>query len=946
MLKKFAIFIVLLIVFLPTAYASYGGYSEMQEYLCQIGITYYKEGRYDDAIAMFKKALMIQPDYEPALKYIQMIEQLKTDLQTKESQRPLTMERGRQVSSTVPVYAQEIDDTLDILELQEEMIKERQKTGASTHLIQPSDMEISFGAPKKVTPDIKTVELDASSADLRNPIEIEKGASVIIIGKNIQKFLVIQTEILSVERLDQNRILVTGKNIGYDYVYIWDDYGRWETEWLGVFPKAEGESLEEELRQKEEYATAFKLRYNLDWYSFREGRRLDSSLKRKYYSWNHSLLLTGSTPYGDLDSLLKISTWRTFIQKAFSDVTYFTIGLQNGRVGSFEDFSLRGFDFYPSNLTNLIMGGGTNLRGVMFDSPAFQKKLKYTLFWGKEAGGSYGVLSPGLRKVKKSYLAGTDVNISPTEDSNYGFSVVHGYGSQRDTANLGAYAYDTYGNWQWGDWDYRYEVGYDAGRIAYLVGGNYMQDRIRFAYEFRDFAKNYINMVANTWKQGERGALFTLQLQPNSALRIDNRLDVFQDRQFPAAENQHRWNEDYDFNLRYDLNPATLLKADYSIQNELGRFMQRRYQNYGAGINRTFNLVRNINTYVYLSRQESNSTGFDYINNRVAAGLSFRLIGQLGYFLNTQWDWLEEKLTGNSSTPQLLETGLLLDGQILNTPFYESARLIFHDERHILSPFSFLSGEDYLEGYAEISYRPKPQTEYYGSVRVRNVWAENPDVTKRMEAEFNAGLRYLWDTGIHWNAVGDIAGYVFIDTNSDGLRQKDEVPVEGVKVWLGKDKFQITDIFGYYKFKRVRAKKAFVSLDVSTLPTGFVLTVPFNQQAVISQNHTVRVDFGIIARSEISGWVFEDVNGDNEYSASDNPVRGVTLVLENGKKAITDTSGRYIFANVSSGEHTLTLDLNTLPVSYLPKVPISTSIAISEGASYIHNIPLTTVKEE
>ena len=837
---------------------------------------------------------------------------------------------------------------VDLFELEYEMIKERQAAAAAINLAPSSAPKVAGGFAKKNSISIRTLNLDASSAEIKKTIEIEKGTSAIVVGRNIKKFLLTQADILSVKRLDQNNIIVTATNIGYDYLYVWDDQGRWQTQWIGVFPKPQGESLEEEARREEEHATAFKLSYNLDWYSFEQGRGLDSSLKRQYYSWNHSLRLAGSTPYGDLESLARISTLSTTTLNQTTDLNYYTIALQNGRLGPFQDFSLRGFDFYPSNLNNLILGGGTNLRGFMFMSPAFDKRMNYTVFWGQEAGGSYGILSPGIENPRKSYLSGTDVNFSPTKDSNYGLTVIHGYGSDRDASNLGDYAYDAYGNWHWGDWGHRYEVGYDSKHFANVLSGALLQPKMQFTYELRDYDKDYINMVANTWRQGELGGLFTLQLQPTSALRIDNRLDMFQDRQFPATGNEDQWNQDYDFNLHYDLNPTSALRMDYSIQNELQRLTRRRYQSSGAGINKMFSLIRKINTYVYYNHQDSttfNSSGLDYRNDRISVGLNFSLIGPLSYFLNGQCNWLQEVSTGNHSMPQFFETGLMMDNQIFNSPFYESTRLVFHDEHNTESPLSFLSGEDYLEGYAQLSFRPMPEMEYYGTVRVRNVWASNPNVNKRVEAEFNAGMRYLWNTGIHWDGEGDIEGYVFRDLNSDGLRQRDEAPVEGIKIWLGKDKFQVTDLFGYYRFKKVKAKKAYVTLDVSTLPAGFVLTVPFNQQTGIYNNQTMRVDFGIIARLEINGLVFEDVNGNNEYAASDKPVRGIVLMLEDGKKVTTDNTGRYLFSNVSPGEHTLILDLNSLPIYYLPKVAISHKVNISEGNAYTLNIPLRRIEE-
>ena len=169
--------------------------------------------------------------------------------------------------------------------------------------------------------------------------------------------------------------------------------------------------------------------------------------------------------------------------------------------------------------------------------------------------------------------------------------------------------------------------------------------------------------------------------------------------------------------------------------------------------------------------------------------------------------------------------------------------------------------------------------------------------------------------------------------------------MEGVKVYLGKDKFQVTDIFGYYKFKKVRARKVYINLDLSTIPAGFVVTVPVTQELAISHNRTIKADFGVISRSEIGGLVFEDTNGDGEYDRGDKGIFGVVITLEDGSQAITDSAGKYTFPHASTGEHIVTLDLNSLPVYYLPQTSLTKEITLFEGVSFVHNIPLKRIKE-
>ena len=284
-------------------------------------------------------------------------------------------------------------------------------------------------------------------------------------------------------------------------------------------------------------------------------------------------------------------------------------------------------------------------------------------------------------------------------------------------------------------------------------------------------------------------------------------------------------------------------------------------------------------------------------------------------------------------------------GQILKSPFYASFRSTYRNEENTIATMSLLSGEDSLEGYAELSYRPNPEKELYCSTRVRNVWADNPNVSKHIDADFRAGMRYAWDTGVRWESIGTIEGYVFKDLNSDGLRQRDEPPVDGVKVWLGKDKSLVTDILGYYKFTKVKARKAYINIDTTTIPAGFTLTVPQTQEVMVAHSQVIRVNFGIASRSEISGIIFEDTNADGQPGPKEPGIKGVVLILEDGTKVITDDSGRYSVRKISAGRHTLNLDLNSLPTEYIPAVPIFKDIELFEGVVYNYNIPLKKIKE-
>ncbi|MFH1640802.1 MAG: SdrD B-like domain-containing protein, partial [Candidatus Omnitrophota bacterium] len=654
----------------------------------------------------------------------------------------------------------------------------------------------------------------------------------------------------------------------------------------------------------------------------------------------HGLSLIGETPYGNLDSAASIRRLG-----GETELTYYTLGLTDGKFGPFNGFNIRGFDYSPY-FSNLALPGA-NLRGVMLNSPAFDKKIDYTAFWGRESGGIYGLFSTSLGKSKHSFLEGVNLSYSPKEKSNYKFTIVHGWG--RDRADyLPSYDYDLSGSWIFGKGGLTYELANDSNNFAQLLTARYMQPKIHLSAELRNVDKDFYSISGRGWRAGEIGGLFNLNYNPTEKLSLNGLLDIYQDRLYPAEDNDRRWNEDLSLYSNYIIDPLTSLRINYALQNDLGKLSQYRYQTVGAGINRRVKFIKDIMTYADYSHQENKSfatPSADYINDRIFMGLRFSLIGELYYYINKEFNWLQDRFAGSRTEPNVLETGLDWSGQLGKSPFYGDLRFTYHDEEDSQSNLSFLSGQDYIEGYSELSYRMSPANEIFGSIRMRNIWADNTNVTKRVEANFYAGMRYTWDTGVRWESVGNIEGYVFKDLNSDGLRQRDEAPIEGIRMWLGKEKSVVTDMFGYYKFKGVKARKAYVSMDTSTLPSGFVLTVPMVQEAGISHHRTIKLDFGIVSRSEISGVVFEDIDGDGQFGRNDKGVKGIVLILDDKQKVMTDSAGRYAFSRASVGEHTVSLDLKSVATFYLPKTTLTKKITLFEGVTYIHNIPLRRIKK-
>jgi len=915
--------------------------SQISAYLCEIGLNFYKQGRYQEALHEFQKALLAEPEYEPALKYIRIIEQAN-----------LAREQGEYAQYIPPTFSPSIEtphqaqkETLDLIAIQREMISERQPVKPSPTYKEAELLgvvPVPTEKPRRTPLPATLIFLDSSLSKIMQPINIGQGQSVILTGSNIRRYLVTYPNTLTVVEKNANELLLTGEEFGYTYVHVWDDSGRWTTEFLIVPPEPEGPTYEEAQRIAGDRPGTFKLRYSLDWSLYETGRRL-GELRRSSYYWSHNLGLIGPTPYGDIDSALTVRK-----DMVSADLTYLTLGLTKGKIGPFQGFTLRGFDFWP-NFSNMAFPSAT-LRGAMVSSPAFNHKLNYTVFWGTEGGGRYGDLSPSLNKIKDSYLGGSYINFSPTEKQNYNFTITHGWGTDRST-NLKPYAYDLNASWKLLDnLGLEYEIGYDTDKFAHLLDIRYSQPKFSFTAQTRDINKSFYSITGQGWRAGQLGELMTFNYTPSEKLDMSGTLDIYQDRLYPAEDNKHRLNEDFNWQMNLRPDKDTTLGINYNIQNDLGKISQSRYQSPGFSVSKVFHTIRDISAYFNYMHQESKnytSPTSDYINERLYGGLRFSLVGPLYLYYNNEINYLTERYYGNHVKPNANEVGVDWAGQFWSTPLYGNFRFNYRDEEDAVSDLSFLSGQDYIEGYAELSYRPTENNELYSSCRIRNNWKDGVNgARKGYDVDFNAGMRYLWDTGVRWDSVCNISGYVFKDLNGDGLKQRDDPPVEGMKVWMGNDKSQITDIFGYYKFKGVRGQKAYVSLDGVMLPAGYVPTVPIRQEIAIAQGKNIRVDFGIISRCEINGIVFEDVDGNGQYNKGDQGVQGVLILLENGLKSVTDGSGHYRFISASPGEHIVNLDLNSLPIYYLPETAISKKVTIFEGVAYTYNIPLKRIKKQ
>ena len=134
-----------------------------------------------------------------------------------------------------------------------------------------------------------------------------------------------------------------------------------------------------------------------------------------------------------------------------------------------------------------------------------------------------------------------------------------------------------------------------------------------------------------------------------------------------------------------------------------------------------------------------------------------------------------------------------------------------------------------------------------------------------------------------------------------------------------------------------------VMVNPGSLPQGYVFTTSSLTQVDIYNGKESTVSFGATTSSSIYGVVFYDLNGNGKFDKNDSGVGRVKVTL--GEiSTLTNSEGRYFFRGLKEGSYVISFDVNTIPLDYLPAVPVRNKIKLSEGINYLFYIPLTKKK--
>src|SRR6185295_11438313 len=113
-----------------------------------------------------------------------------------------------------------------------------------------------------------------------------------------------------------------------------------------------------------------------NWSAFYIGNN-PKNLHRTSLAYTQFVGTYGGTPYGDFDASANF-----FKFAESTENTGRAIGLTNGKIGPFKDFTIRGYDTY-SRFSDLTLPG-RYFRGGLIDAYAFSHGIRYTYLRGQD----------------------------------------------------------------------------------------------------------------------------------------------------------------------------------------------------------------------------------------------------------------------------------------------------------------------------------------------------------------------------------------------------------------------------------------------------------------------------------------------------------------------------------------------------------------------------------
>ncbi len=813
--------------------------------------------------------------------------------------------------------------------LPQESLSGKPSQSPQTNLM-PSKEAVKAKTSDSLLTKADTIDLDDRLWDVaqKPKLHIDMGTSMVLRGKDIERYLVISPGFIRVDRLDRDHIVLTAEKRGKTVLLIWETHGRWSFNVEAVFPVQKATAAEQNVWSRD--SDPFRFTYSADWTNYYSNEGSDE-FERRTLTFMQRMMLEGESPYGYFDTSVVFDKLDDT-----TEATGYSVGLTDGRIGPFSDFSLRGFDakktFSPLTLSSKYF------RGILYDQNLFNKNFSYTFLTGRDRS-AYGYLTPELMNKQDFFVTGARMQLFPEGKHRYAFNYTEGKGTDQPS-NLKSTAMSVETFQEFGNLDLSAELAYAQKDYASIAAMEYaISPEMDVAVNFRNIDKDYTMVTSNVSGQGEVGSILSFSWRPED-FNVDSALDLYRNRLIPNPFNDDAYNYDWSTSIRKIINDSSSLSSNiYYLYTPGVLSPARNFRIYNM-YSKSFRIAesRMLSAFIGQSYQRSRydySPASEFDRLGASAGIRIPFFESLAYYCNYEHFWVEEMLTQNHIQPHVVTTGFNYSKSITDH-ITGNLDLSYRREEGTQSPLSFLAGEDSAGFAAGITYRPSSDLDFYLDSSGRRIWPKDASREEYFEADVRCGVRLGWELPFHWNPQGYVAGVVFKDMNGNGKQDLEEEGIAGVTLQVGKE--QVTTGANGRYLVQVRARSVQVGLDFNTLPQGYILTTALYQNVEIVPQGTVKANFGLTTQSGIYGVVYYDANGNKKPDERDEFLPGVKIILDGKDEIFTDFEGAYSFSGIAPGKHEISFDVNSIPVEYIPLVKLKNEIEVQEGTTYIFHI--------
>ena len=892
------------------------------------------------ALEYFYKARLVDPAAEAPVEYINLIKRM-IDERVVHVKPKMVGQSLDQVKRSVPSAPEAEPPAFTAPAVS----PRRMLTEASTAVVPVQTVERSYApvpalpvpvARSYIQPAKKRVEDIIAIADIvknaapRPTLRLEMGRTVILEGKNIQKFLVVSEDFIQINRISADRLQISGQRRGSTFLHVWDDAGRATIYIEILFPDSSGE-LAAGHPLPLEHAAPFRFNYANDWSGYYNAPQ-GSTMKRRSLTFEEDVGMLGETPYGYLDSSATLTGFNPV-----RGIPTYTTGLSGIPVPGTSALNVRVFD--ATRLTSPLTMPGAHLRGAFLDVRTFQDAVGLSVSHGQlQPIFGYSNTSSGSQQ---SYVDAFQVVLFPKDPENhYAFNYARGYGSARNPT-LTKQVYSLEGTHRIDKVLLNAELARSGTHAASLGGLGWSGNGWNSALHVRDINKNFTTITSPPSGQGETGAMWTGNMNPGT-FSADAMVDVYRQKLYFNPDHPDALNLDTDANIRVPLNPALSLDNQLRYVDTAGELSPRRTMSVDSRLTRDFEAWGGRHGAVYAGGAYQNSrypgsSISNYDRYDVLTGVNLPLTRDTSWFANYQYSWLIEGVSNNLINPSSFGTGLSCNKE-LREHLTGNLSLSYRYEQNAGGLNSFLAGEDSLGTSGGLSYNPTSDLSYFLDTNVRQVWSHVDSHMSYTDMDLRMGMRGAWAVPLAWDPVGAVTGIVYKDKNGNGRKDPGEKGMPDIKVRAG-ERDAVTDKDGKYRIE-VRGKRVLVTPVMETMPAGFVFSTPSFFRVDILQGMAQRVDFGLTTQSGIYGVAFVDKNGNGVPDQGDQFLPRVKVTLDGRQTVASDAQGAYFFKKVAEGGHTLTIDMKSLPVNLIPVLKIKNDIVVTEGVTYVFHIPM------